>query len=55
MLNNDGIGSVTPRSDSDGKETESSNPFVKLDVLQGEGSEYDRSALRWSAPAMTCK
>ncbi len=31
---------VTPRSDSDGKETESSNPFVKLD-FSGEGSEYE--------------
>ena len=30
---------VTPRSDTDGKATESANPFVKLD-FSGEGSEY---------------
>ena len=30
---------MTPRSDSDGEETESANPFVKLD-FSGEGSEY---------------
>ncbi len=31
---------VTPRSDSDGEETESSNPFVKLD-FSSEGREYE--------------
>ena len=31
---------VTPRSDSDGGETESSNPFVKLD-FSSEGREYE--------------
>ena len=30
---------VTPRSDADGEETESANPFVKLDFTN-EGSEY---------------
>lgn len=30
---------VTPRSDAEGKETESSNPFVKLD-FSNEGGEY---------------
>ena len=34
------IGEVTPRSDDDGEETESSNPFVKLDFA-GEDGEYD--------------
>ena len=34
-----GIGSVTPRSDKDGKETESANPFVKLD-FGSEAGEY---------------
>ncbi len=33
------IGEVTPRSDDDGEETESSNPFVKLDFA-AEGGEY---------------
>ena len=33
------IGTVTPRSDADGKETESANPFVKL-VFNMEASEY---------------
>ena len=34
------IGEVTPRSDDDGEETESSNPFVKLD-FDDEDGEYD--------------
>ncbi len=38
--NNDNIGSVTPRSNSDGTETESSNPFVKLSFSKEKG-EYD--------------
>ncbi len=36
----DGIGTVTPRSDADGMETESSNPFVKLSFSKEKG-EYD--------------
>ena len=34
-----GIGEVTPRSDDDGKETESANPFVKLSFDKEDG-EY---------------
>ena len=33
------IGEVTPRSDDDGEETESANPFVKL-TFDGEDGEY---------------
>ena len=33
------IGEVTPRSDDDGEETESANPFVKL-TFNGEDGEY---------------
>ncbi|MYB76753.1 MAG: hypothetical protein F4X83_06585, partial [Chloroflexi bacterium] len=35
-----GIGEVTPRSDDDGEETESANPFVKL-TFGGEDDEYE--------------
>ncbi len=35
------IGEVTPRSDDDGEETESSNPFVKLS-FDGEDGEYEK-------------
>ena len=44
QFNNDvetGIGEVTPRSDDDGGETESSNPFVKLD-FDAEDGEYEK-------------
>ena len=40
-----GIGTVTPRSNADGTETESANPFVKLSFSKEKG-EYD------SCPAM---
>ena len=36
-----GIGEVTPRSDEEGEETESSNPFVKLD-FDAEDGEYEK-------------
>ncbi len=36
----DPVGTVTPRSSSDGTETESANPFVKL-TFGDEGGEYD--------------
>ena len=36
----DDLGFVTPRSNEEGSETESANPFVKLEFTS-EGSEYE--------------
>ena len=41
----DGLGSVTPRSNEEGTETESANPFVKLEFA-GEKDEYSVGAFK---------